>query len=145
MLEIFNMKIPQPSPNQFDLKFLEFEMKEPLYCNFDRKGKLIIFGKGENKGDYKNFVYVYSIKAKAEFQKVFMIQREAKLISISRYGDKIWLRLDNDINEWNLRNGHTTIISKDRPEVKIKKKTFLIFKFKIDWSPELKHFFLKKF
>src|ERR1044071_4287276 len=102
---------------KFDLKFREFNEMTVQSCKFDRKGKLVLFGKGvknkEEKSDKKvvtkltkhNIVYVCSIeKDKTKLQKVFKLQKEAKLIKISRYYDKIWLRMCDDIYEWNLDN-----------------------------------------
>ncbi|CAG8483535.1 3153_t:CDS:2 [Funneliformis caledonium] len=62
------------------------------------------------KFDYISIVCIYSIQAKkktsqpkkSECQQIYKIPREAEVISISKH-DKIWLRLDHNIYEWNLR------------------------------------------
>ena len=58
----------------------------------------------------KNIVCVYSIQdGKSKCQNIYKIPIEAEVISISK-DDKIWLRLNNDIYEWNIYKAYTTII-----------------------------------
>ena len=114
---------------KLDFKFDEVKI---LFCNFKRQGQLILFCMGKNiKGDEIKIVCVYSIQTegksstqiKTKCQKIYIIQKEVKLISISK-NDKIWLRLYNDIYEWDL-NGLTTIISKNIYGVIIDFKIYL--------------------
>jgi len=79
-------------------------------CNFNLKGDLILFC--TNARDV-NIVFVYSMQTETQAvkcQKIYMVPKEAELISISKY-DRIWLRFNDYIYEWNLRDGNTTIVS----------------------------------
>src|SRR5687768_9290933 len=110
---IINMK--KEPPQEINLN-LEFDDVKVLFCNFNGNGELVLFCMGKNsRGDKIKMVCVHSIQAdrsKTKCQKIYMIQNETKLISISK-DDRIWLRLHDDIYEWNLHNGHTTIMSKN--------------------------------
>ncbi len=115
LLDIIDMGRPSQEI-KLDFKFDELKI---LFCNFNRQGQLILFCMSKNKCDVIKIVCVYSIQTegksstqtKTKCQKIYMIQKEVKLISISK-DDKIWLRLYNDIYEWDL-NDLTTIISKN--------------------------------
>ena len=125
--------------------FFEFDWMEVKHCNFNMSGKLIFFCgaetyKYDDVGTPVNLVCVYSIEdndkneilptKETKCQKIYMIPKEAEVISISEH-DKIWLRLNHDIYEWNLLTGHTTIILKNPYEVInifffLKKKRFTV-------------------
>jgi len=84
------------------------------FCNFNLKGELILFCTARKGTEYDeiNLICVYSIQTKIKCQKIFYLTpKEAELISISKH-DKIWLRLNNNIYEWDRLTGHATIISK---------------------------------
>src|SRR6266542_2516116 len=105
ILEIIYMK---DSSQEIRLYF-EFHLMNVYFCNFNFKGQLILFCTTETRrGEKINIVCVYSIQNKTtKCQKIYKIPKEAEVIGISRY-DKIWLRLDNNIYEWNLRSEEHT-------------------------------------
>jgi len=78
-------------------------------------GELILFCTIENfRQEEINIVCVYSIQAKkTKCQKIYKVPKKADVISISKY-DRIWLRLNNNIYEWNLFTGQNTIVLKNR-------------------------------
>ena len=127
LLDIIDMGRPSQEI-KLDFKFDELKI---LFCNFNRQGQLILFYMSKNKCDVIKIVCIYSIQTegksstqtKTKCQKIYMIQKEVKLISISK-DDKIWLRLYNDIYEWDL-NSLTTIISKNIYGVIIDFKIYL--------------------
>src|SRR6266542_2599721 len=86
-----------------------------FYCNFNSKGEFILYGT-DQYWDEVNILWVYSTQGnKWMCQKLYMtplIVGTAELISISKY-DKIWLRYNNYIYEWNVLANNTTIISKN--------------------------------
>ncbi len=107
------------NPSQEIELYFKFHEMEVQSCNFNLNEELILFSKAKafiNRDDI-NLVGVYSIqKNKAICQKIYMIPKEAEVISVSKY-DKIWLHFNNDIYEWNLLTGNTTILSKNIDEV----------------------------
>lgn len=95
--------------------FFKYYIKR-FYCNFGLNGKFILYGmtKTSYPVNYVNNIWVYSTQTnsnKWKCQKIYVIPKEAELIKISKY-DKIWLRLNECIHEWNIHTGNTTIISK---------------------------------
>src|SRR6266542_2801569 len=84
------------------------------FCNFNGNGELILFSTVRNfRNDYMNIVFVYSIQTKkSKCRKIYKVPNEAEIISISK-DDKIWLRLNDDIYEWNLLTSDITIILKN--------------------------------
>ncbi|CAG8668833.1 1383_t:CDS:2, partial [Funneliformis caledonium] len=67
-----------------------------------------------------NLVCVYSIQAeinKANCQKIFKFSEDVKVINISKY-DRILLRSNDRIYEWNVLTGHITNIVKIMQEIK---------------------------
>ncbi len=100
---------------------LEFDEVKVQSCNFNLRGELILFGtvKVKIKREYEkiNIVCVYSIQhTKTKCQKIYEMPKEAEVISISEY-DKIWFHFNNEIYEWNLSTGHSTILFKNVYEV----------------------------
>ena len=102
-------------------KIIDFDKPKKMKvqsCNFNLKEELIMYcirtiikDKGDdNETDKANIVYVYSIQTKVKCQKIYMISKEAEVISISKH-NKIWLNFNDYIHEWNLHTGDTTIIS----------------------------------
>src|SRR5688572_27250979 len=105
---------------KLDSKFDEMKVQS---CNFNSDGELILWCTSEtnirynNKYRLINIVCVYSIQnGKTKCQKMYTVPTEAEVISISK-NDKIWLRLNNDIYEWDILTAHTTIILKNIYEV----------------------------
>ena len=47
---------------------------------------------------------------------IYMVPLDTELISITN-SDKVWLRHQNNLYEWNLRNTHTKVILKNLDEV----------------------------
>ena len=94
---------------------LEFDTMEVEYCNFNLKGELIFSCTAQMKDDKVNMVCVYSIQTeptRTKCQKIYEIPKEAEVLSISKH-DKVWLRHNNDLYEWNLLTGHTMILSRN--------------------------------
>jgi len=119
-------------PSQEITLYFKFDEMRIHCCNFNLKGQLILFCTVQTSIRYDriNIVCVYSIqsqKFQTKCQKIYKIPKEAEVICISKY-DKIWLRLNNKIYEWNLLTGHTTIISKDIYKVikSFRKKYFFL-------------------
>ena len=72
-----------------------------------------------NLGYDLNLCYVYSIQAKTNTKKcrnIYTAPNETEVIKITEY-DKILLRLNDHIHEWNLRDGSTTVVLDNIPEV----------------------------
>jgi hypothetical protein len=77
--------------NLFDLLGIE-------YCSFNLKGELILL-------DKRNYINIYSTQIKNnkwKCKRMYKIPRGFKLISMSKYDDKLYLLLNNSIYEWNL-------------------------------------------
>src|SRR5688572_25353104 len=102
--------------------YFEFDRMDVQSCNFNTDGKLILFCKVKSnvKWNDTNLVCIYSIEAerrRTKCQKIYMIPKEAKLIRITKH-NKIWLRLNDNLYEWDLLDGHTTMVLKNIHEVK---------------------------
>ncbi len=87
-------------------------------CNFNNHNEIILFCTTKNfSGDYINIVCVYSIPkkntqtkiTKTKCQKIYELPKGAEVLSISKY-EKIWLRLNYYIYEWDLLTGNTKIL-----------------------------------
>ncbi len=78
-------------------------------------GELILFCTIENfRQEEINIVCVYSIQAKkTKCQKIYKVPKKADVISISKY-DRIWLRLNDNIYEWDLLTGYIAILLKNK-------------------------------
>ncbi len=100
-----------PVQNTIELIELHFGFRRMVQCcNFNLRGEFILFC--TIREEDMNIVYIYSTRTKSNkwmYQKAFKIPIKAELINISKY-DKIWLRLNSDIHEWNILTGYTTII-----------------------------------
>src|SRR5688572_15381114 len=111
------MKTPSQE-KEIDLYFEYKEMKVQS-CGFNLKGELILFCTIEPP---KNLVCIYSRQTthnksnKWKRQKVYKIPKRVELINISKY-DKILLRLDHQIYEWDLSTGDTVVLLNDLYEV----------------------------
>ena len=83
-------------------------------CNFDSSGNLILYytlDKNENsQSDRIDIVGIYSIQTKAKCEQTYQLPKGAEVISISST-NKIWLRFNDHIYEWNLKTGKIMIIS----------------------------------
>src|SRR5688572_19787600 len=107
-------------PSQEIKLHLEFEAEEIQHCSFNLKGDLIF--SCETSDFFSNFidiVCVYSIQTKTnetKCQKMFKIPEGVKVINISKY-NKILLRSNDNIYEWDVCTGHTTMITKNIYEV----------------------------
>ncbi|CAI2190288.1 18119_t:CDS:2, partial [Funneliformis geosporum] len=95
---IFDMNNKQPQEVKL---YFEFDAMEVRFCEFNE---------AKNKSTRPK---------KSECQTIYKIPKEAEIVSISKH-NKIWLRLDHNLYEWNLRTGHTTIILKNIYEIKTK-------------------------
>src|SRR6266498_4792164 len=99
--------------------YFEFKKMEVQSCNFNLSGKLILFCTIDN---LRNLVCVYSRQTtqnknnKWMRQNIYKVPKRAELISISKY-DKILLRLNHQIYEWNLLTGYTMMVLKGIYEV----------------------------
>src|SRR5688572_9522515 len=81
-------------------------------CNFNSSGNLILNYK--TRRDEINIVRIYSMQKvieRGKCQKAYMLSKEAEVIKISN-DDKIWLRYNDHIYEWYLKNAETVVISK---------------------------------
>ncbi len=89
---------------------------QQFHCNFNTKGEFILYGMTENS----EIIFVYSTLTNNKWmcKKIYQLPKEVELISISKH-DKIWLRLNNSLCEWNFPTD-TKIISKDLGGVIIK-------------------------
>src|SRR5688572_8318631 len=104
--------------------YFEFDKMSVRLCNFNMEGELIFFCKVELKfrqNDFINLVCVYSIETRnnlkeTKCQKIYMISKDAELISITKH-NKIWLRQNNHLYEWDLRTACTTMALKNVYEV----------------------------
>jgi len=78
-------------------------------------GELILFCTIENfRQEEINIVCVYSIQAKkTKCQKIYKVPKKVDVISISKY-DRIWLRLNDNIYEWDLLTGYIAILLKNK-------------------------------
>src|SRR6266540_1366576 len=113
----------------------EFDEMKAKHCNFNTKGEFILFctiknikkddnktnktddnKTGKTKKQDLNIVCIYSIQTEVKCQKVYMIPKEAEVISISKH-DKIWLRFNDYIHEWNFHTGDITIISANAEKI----------------------------
>ncbi|CAG8538248.1 9661_t:CDS:2 [Funneliformis caledonium] len=93
---------------------LKFEVSEVQHCNFNLEGDLIFSCTVDGPNGLENIVCVYSIQTKTNKTKwkiFFKISDGADVINISNY-NKILLRLNDNIYEWDVLMGHTTIITK---------------------------------
>src|SRR5436190_768694 len=122
LLEIIDMDTDH-TDHKIELYF-KFDKMDVQFCNFNSKGELILWCTGEtnikHNDKYKmlNIVCVYSIQSrKTKCQKIYTIPIEAEVISISK-DDKIWLRFNNNIYEWDIHAAYITIILKNIYEVK---------------------------
>ncbi len=108
----------------------EFDTMNVKLCNFNIDGNLILFCTCRVKSNVKrneiDLVCIYSIEQmnksktkKTKCQKIYMIPKEAELISITKY-NKIWLRLNNNLYEYDLLAAHTTMALANIYEVIIK-------------------------
>jgi len=95
--------------------YFEFDEMKVQSCNFNLRGELILFCTIKNfRREEINIVCAYSIQAKkTNCQKIYKIPIKADVISISKY-DRIWLRLNDNIYEWDLLTGHTTSVLKNK-------------------------------
>ena len=78
-------------------------------------GELILFCTIENfRQEEINIVCVYLIQAKkTKCQKIYKVPKKVDVISISKY-DRIWLRLNDNIYEWDLLTGYIAILLKNK-------------------------------
>ena len=109
--------------NEITLECFESNYMSVQSCNFNLKGDLILFC--TNARDV-NIVFVYSMQTETQAikcQNIYMVPKEAELISISKH-DRIWLRFNDYIYEWNLRDSNTTIVSNNISGVIINQKLF---------------------
>ena len=92
---------------------LNFEFdKEVQICNFNSEGELILWCTSRSRLRFRiiNIVCVYSIRdGKSKCRKIYKIPTEAEILSITN-DNKIWLRLNNDIYEWDIYNAYTSTI-----------------------------------
>ena len=98
------------------------------FCNFSTNGELILFCKVSGYDD-GNLIFIYSIQAKTKTKKcqnLYMAPKEAEVIRITEY-DNVWLRIGDHIHEWNLRDGCTTLVLDNIPDVSYK---FIILTFR---------------
>ena len=125
LLEIFDMN----TSREIKLYF-EFDWMDVQLCNFNMNGELILFCEivSHARENDINLVCVYSIETTynnlkqtktTKCQKIYMIPKEAKLISITKY-NKIWLFLNNILYEWDLLTAYTTMSFNSVYEVIIK-------------------------
>ncbi len=112
--------------------YFEFDRINVKHCNFNKNGELILFCtiRTNLRYDKINIVCVYSIIKnklirKSKCQKIFKITEEAKLISITKH-NKIWLRLNNNLYEWDLLTAQTTIALKNIYEEVIIKIIYIV-------------------
>ena len=99
--------------------YFEFDRMDVRFCSFKKDGDLILSCKAKSNFRWKdvNLVCVYSIETKStKCQKIYMVPLDSELISITN-SDKVWLRHQNNLYEWNLRNTHTTVVLKNLDEV----------------------------
>ena len=123
------MKTDKLIPKSDELNL--YDRMSVQYCNFNRKGELILFCKTRPnfEDDYINLVYVYSIQAVTGIKKcrnIYMAPKKAEVITITEY-DKIWLRLNNNIHEWNFHDGSTTAVLDNIPGVIINLLYFVTY------------------
>ncbi len=126
--EIIDMSQKDKKSSQeikLDFKFGELWAS---FCNFNKKGDLILFCRKKGEDYKRRMICVFSIQTKnnakrTKCQKVYMIQKGVRLINISK-DNKIWLRLCNDIYEWDKDN--TTIIYKNIVWVIINYKYYIV-------------------
>ncbi len=122
LLEIIDMNTSQEIELYFEFTlYFEIDWMDVKLCNFNKDGELILFCEVEASVGNMNLVCVYSYSIqtkpiKTKRQKIYMIPKEAEVINISK-DDKFWLYFNNDIYEWNLPTGYTTILSKNIYEV----------------------------
>ncbi|CAG8518084.1 11623_t:CDS:2 [Funneliformis mosseae] len=93
---------------------LNFEVSEVQHCNFNLEGDLIFSCTVDGFNGLENIVCIYSIQTKTnktKWKRFFKISDGADVINISKY-NKILLRLNDNIYEWDVLMGHTTIITK---------------------------------
>ena len=108
--------------NIFDNGFHLYDHTVVQFCNFNFKGELILFCKDSLNDENANFIYVYSIQSKTKTkrcQNLYMAPEEMEIIRITEY-DTVWLRIDDHIHEWNLRDGRTTLVLDNIPDVSYK-------------------------
>jgi len=108
-------------PSQEMTLHLEFDVIKIQHCSFNLEGELIFSCKIFSIFSIIkiiNIVCVYSIQSnnKSKCQKIFKIPEGADVINISKY-NKVLLRSDDEIYEWDIRTGHTTTITKNIHEV----------------------------
>ena len=100
-------------------KKIEFDDKNTRIqtCNFNLSGKLILYCENQNnKEQESDIVRVYSIQITVKCQKVYMMPKEAGVISISKH-DKIRFNFNEHVYEWNKSTGTTKVISTNRDKV----------------------------
>src|SRR5688572_12273100 len=86
LLEIIDMN------TNTSFKKIEFDDKNTRVqtCNFNSSGNLILYCENQNnKQEESDIVRIYSIQTTIKCQKVYMMPKEAEVISISKH-DKIW-------------------------------------------------------
>ena len=115
------------SPREIKLR-VKFCELWALFCDFNERGQLIFFWQNK-RDDNRKMICVFSIQAEKHVRvtrclKAYMMQKEIKLISVLK-DDKIWLRLYNDVYEWDRINGHTTIIYKNMLRVIINDELYI--------------------
>ncbi|SRR6266498_3660558 len=107
LLEIIDMN---NSDQKIELYFKS--TVQQFYCNFNLNGEFILYGMDNSESD-QNIIWIYSTQGNEWMcQKLYMTPEKAELISITKY-DKIWLRLNNYIYEWNTLTNNTIMIPKD--------------------------------
>ncbi|POG58229.1 hypothetical protein GLOIN_2v1732549, partial [Rhizophagus irregularis DAOM 181602=DAOM 197198] len=114
-IRIIDMNKEKPQ----NIKLNHEDMVSCKSCSFNSDGKLILFCTTSYSTDtIINVVCVHSIRTeKTRCQKIYMIPKEADVISISKY-NKIWLRFNDNIYVWEIFTGHTTIVLKNINEAK---------------------------
>src|SRR4051794_35533863 len=84
-------------------------------CNFNARGEFILYGNSFKK----KILWIYSTQTKSNkwiCQRIYEIPYEVNLVSISK-NDKIWLRINSRIHEWDIVTGQFTIITTNLYEV----------------------------
>src|SRR4051794_28785008 len=100
---------------------IELVFSEGLYpycCGFGYNDELILYGNIYRSQEVDNYtdcyIWICSAKSSAEFtrakkvklnyQRIYNIPRELKMISISQEDNKIYLLSNNSIYQWNINN-----------------------------------------
>ncbi|CAG8524297.1 9189_t:CDS:2 [Funneliformis mosseae] len=92
---------------------------DKFYCSFNAREQFILFGVDGDIQEH-NIVWVYLTRGNRWMcQKIYTVPAITEIISISKF-DKIWLRSDDHIHEWNIMNKETMVISRISRGIKTK-------------------------